>query len=111
MNEKSVIRNSSTNGTVAPNECVSFTFTMTDEYGYNELPERLRVYSDVDKSNTVDGLNKAARYCFGAVGVVYSDYEYEGLSLEDCFKNGEFAKANSKGGMKTGFIQQKATRR
>ncbi|MBP5268289.1 MAG: hypothetical protein J6Z29_06925, partial [Ruminococcus sp.] len=35
-NEKSVIRNSSTNGTVAPNECVSFTFTMTDEFGYNE---------------------------------------------------------------------------
>ncbi|SEL17222.1 hypothetical protein [Ruminococcus albus] len=98
-----VIRNSSTNGTVAPNEYVSFSFTMTDENGYNELPERLKVYSDVDKSNTVDGLNKAAKECFAAVDVVFRDYEYEGLSLEDCFKNGEFAKANSKDGMKTGF--------
>ena len=98
-----VIRDCGTNGTVAPNECVSFSFTMTDENGYNELPERLKVYSDVDKSNTVDGLNKAARYCFEVADEVFKDYECEGLSLEDCFKNGEFAKANSKGGMKTGF--------
>ena len=98
-----VIRDSGTNGKVAPNECVSFTFTMTDENGYNELPERLKVYSDVDKSNTVDGLNKAARYCFEVADEVFKDYECEGLSLEDCFKNGEFAKANSKDGMKTGF--------
>lgn len=103
MNGKSVIRDNVTNGKVAPNECVSFTFTMTDENGYNELPERLKVYSDVDKSNTADSLNKAARECFKAVYKVYDDYEYEGLRLEDCFKNGEFAKANSKGGMKTGF--------
>ena len=103
LNGKSVIRDSGTNGKVAPNECVSFTFTMTDENGYNELPERLKVYSDVDKSNTADSLNKAARECFKAVYKVYDDYDWDGLSLEDCFKNGEFAKANSKGGMKTGF--------
>ncbi|ADU23240.1 hypothetical protein [Ruminococcus albus] len=98
-----VIRDSGTNGKVAPNECVSFTFTMTDENGYNELPERLKVYSDVDKSNTVDGLNKAASECYKAVNEIFWAYECEGLSLEDCFKNGEFTKANSKDGMKTGF--------
>ncbi|WP_294480577.1 hypothetical protein [uncultured Ruminococcus sp.] len=98
-----VIRDSGTNGKVAPNECVSFSFTMTDENGYNELPERLKVYSDVDKSNTVDGLNKAASECYKAVNEIFWAYECEGLSLEDCFKNGEFAKANSKDGMKTGF--------
>ncbi|EXM40107.1 hypothetical protein RASY3_05815 [Ruminococcus albus SY3] len=98
-----VIRDSGTNGKVAPNECVSFSFTMTDENGYNELPERLKVYSDVDKSNTVDGLNKAASECYKAVNEIFWAYECEGLSLEDCFKNGEFTKANSKDGMKTGF--------
>lgn len=98
-----VIRDCGTNGTVAPNECVSFSFTMTDENGYNELPERLKVYSDVDKSNTVDGLNKAASECYKAVNEIFWAYECEGLSLEDCFKNGEFTKANSKDGMKTGF--------
>ncbi|MCR5540725.1 MAG: hypothetical protein K6F71_07925 [Ruminococcus sp.] len=98
-----VVRDNGTNGTVAPNECVSFTFTMTDEFGYSELPERLKVYSDVDKSNTVDGLNKAAAYCFDAITEIINDYECRGLSLEECFENGEFAKANSKDGMKTGF--------
>lgn len=96
-----VIRDCGTNGSVAPNECVSFSFTMADNYV--DLPERLKVYSDINKSNTVEELNTAAKNCYNAISELLADEETMGTPIDECFKNGLFANSNSKGGMKTGF--------
>ena len=96
-----VIRDSGTNGSVAPNECVSFSLTMSDNY--YDLPERLKVYSDINKSNTVDELNTAARNCYNVIAELLADEETLGTPIEKCFEDGLFANSNSNGGMKTGF--------
>ena len=99
-----VIRDCGTNGTVAPNQCVSFSFTMLDWENCSELPERIRVYSDINKSNTVEELNNAAKMCYYAVIIDVMTYGGDlGYTIYDCFENGALANSNSKGGMKTGF--------
>ncbi|SFD08187.1 hypothetical protein [Ruminococcus albus] len=99
-----VIRDCGTNGSVAPNQCVSFSFTMLDWENRSELPERIRVYSDINKSNTVDELNTAAKICYNFVIIDVMTYGGDqGYTIYDCFENGALANSNSKGGMKTGF--------
>ena len=99
-----VIRDCGTNGTVASNQCVSFSFTMLDWENCSELPERIRVYSDINKSNTVEELNNAAKMCYYAVIIDVMTYGGDlGYTIYDCFENGALANSNSKGGMKTGF--------
>ena len=102
-----IIKDNGTNGSVAPNECVSFSFTMSDpdnSSDISDIPDSIKVYSDLDKSNTVDSLNQAAKVCYHtAVAGVLEDYETKGISIEECFGNGVFEKSNSEDGMKTGF--------
>ena len=98
-----IIKDDGTNGSVAPNECVSFSFTMTDPGNSSDIPEGITVYSDLDKSNSVKDLNKTAFACYNAVDSILDNYEAKGISLDECFKNGVFANLNSKDGMKTGF--------
>jgi hypothetical protein len=92
-----VIKDDGTNGRVAPNQCVSFTYTMLDPDNSSTIPESIKVYSDLDKSNTVDSLNKAAKICYVTADVL------KVYSLDQCFEDGSFEKANSKDGIKTGF--------
>ncbi|WP_024857747.1 hypothetical protein [Ruminococcus albus] len=98
-----VIRDCGTNGTVAPNQCVSFSFTMLDWENCSELPERIRVYSDINKSNTVDELNTAARECYHSAMYCIGGYINAACTVDTCFGFGLFENSNSKDGMKTGF--------
>ena len=98
-----IIKDDGTNGSVAPNECVSFSFTMTDLGNSSNIPEGITVYSDLDKSNSVKDLNKTAFACYNGIDQILNDYKAKGVSFDECFKNGVFANLNSKDGMKTGF--------
>ena len=98
-----IIKDDGTNGSVAPNECVSFSFTMTDPGNSSNIPEGITVYSDLDKSNSVKDLNKTAFACYNGIDQILNDYKAKGVSFDECFKNGVFANLNSKDGMKTGF--------
>ncbi|SFD08152.1 hypothetical protein [Ruminococcus albus] len=98
-----IIKDDGTNGSVAPNECVSFSFTMTDPGNSSDIPEGITVYSDLDKSNSVKDLNKTAFACYNGIDQILNDYKAKGVSFDECFKNGVFANLNSKDGMKTGF--------
>jgi hypothetical protein len=99
-----VIQDDGTNGRVAPNQCVSFTYTMLDPNNSSTIPDSIKVYSDLDKSNTVDSLNKVARICYITASAIPVDYKTgETYSLDQCFENRLFEKANSKDGIKTGF--------
>ena len=100
---ETVIRDCGINGGVAPNKCVTFRYVVHDKYDECEFPERIKVYSDADKSNTVDGLNTTAKNCYNAVAEVLADNYTVGVKEDECFKNGVFAKSNSSDGMKTGF--------
>ena len=99
----SILMNSSTNGSVAPNKTVSFSYTVSDKYGDCEFPERIKVYSDIDRSNSVDDLNLAAKECYNAACDALVDNEVAGISVDASFREGLFAKSNSKDGMRTGF--------
>ncbi|WP_024857746.1 hypothetical protein [Ruminococcus albus] len=98
-----IIKDDGTNGSVAPNECVSFSFTMTDPGNSSNVPVGITVYSDLDKSNSVKDLNKTAFACYNGIDQILNDYKAKGVSFDECFKNGVFANLNSKDGMKTGF--------
>ncbi|SEL38263.1 hypothetical protein [Ruminococcus albus] len=98
-----IIKDDGTNGSVAPNECVSFSFTMTDPGNSSDIPVGITVYSDLDKSNSVKDLNKTAFACYNGIDQILNDYKAKGVSFDECFKNGVFANLNSKDGMKTGF--------
>ena len=98
-----VIRDCGTNGTVAPNQCVSFSFTMQESYAFHNLPERLKIYSDINKSNTVDELNTAARECYHSAMYCIGGYINAACTVDTCFGFGLFENSNSKDGMKTGF--------
>ncbi|MCR5540556.1 MAG: hypothetical protein K6F71_07040 [Ruminococcus sp.] len=99
-----VIRDCGTNGSVVPNECVSFSFIINDPINLSNLPERIKVYSDINKSNTVEELNNAAEICYYTVIIDVMTYGGDlGYTIYDCFENGALANSNSKGGMKTGF--------
>ncbi|ADU23239.1 hypothetical protein [Ruminococcus albus] len=98
-----VIKDDGTNGRVAPNQCVSFSYTISDPDNKNTISGSIKVYSDLDKSNSVKDLNKTAFACYNGIDQILNDYKAKGISLEECFKNGVFANLNSKDGMKTGF--------
>ena len=98
-----VIKDDGTNGRVAPNQCVSFSYTISDPDNKNTISDSIKVYSDLDKSNTVKSLNTTAFACYNGIDQILNDYKAKGISLDECFKNGVLANLNSKDGMKTGF--------
>ena len=93
-----------TNASLAPDECVSFCYTMEDRYGQAKLPERILAYSDLDKSNTVEELNKAAQECCEYADYILRYYPDPATAMDDAFREGVYEKSQK--GMKTGYTYE-----